>query len=81
MVYWHVEKKSVCIHSQLKSCSASEDAAMIERLMRHDTDPEIRRNSTPYSRSERQRAPPYSLRTDAATIHPDSVSSWLGPFN
>jgi TnpA family transposase len=46
MIYWHVEKKSVCIYSQLKSCSASEAAAMIEGLMRHDTDPEIRRNYT-----------------------------------
>jgi TnpA family transposase len=44
MIYWHVEKKSVCIYSQLKSCSASEAAAMIEGLMRHDADPEIRRN-------------------------------------
>ena len=44
MIYWHVERKSVCIYSQLKTCSASEAAAMIEGLMRHDTDPEIRRN-------------------------------------
>lgn len=44
MIYWHVEKKSVCIYSQLKSCSASEAAAMIEGLMRHDTDPEFKRN-------------------------------------
>ncbi len=30
MIYWHVERKSVCIYSQLKSCSASEAASMIE---------------------------------------------------
>ncbi|MCX4766964.1 Tn3 family transposase [Streptomyces sp. NBC_01275] len=30
MIYWHVEKKSLCVYSQLKSCSASEVAAMIE---------------------------------------------------
>ena len=30
MIYWHVERKSVCIYSQLKSCSSSEVAAMIE---------------------------------------------------
>ncbi|MGH3194972.1 MAG: Tn3 family transposase, partial [Streptosporangiaceae bacterium] len=35
MVYWHVEKKAACIYSQLKSCSSSEVAAMIEGLLRH----------------------------------------------
>jgi TnpA family transposase len=24
IIYWHVERKSVCVYSQLKSCSASE---------------------------------------------------------
>ena len=28
MIYWHVERKSVCIYSQLKSCSASSRAAL-----------------------------------------------------
>ncbi|MGO9788620.1 MAG: Tn3 family transposase, partial [Solirubrobacteraceae bacterium] len=46
MIYWHVERKSVCIYSQLKSCSASEVAAMIEGLMRHSTNVEIDRNYT-----------------------------------
>ena len=32
MIYWHVEKKANCIYSQLKRCSASEVAAMIEGL-------------------------------------------------
>ncbi|MCV5276291.1 transposase, partial [Escherichia coli] len=27
MIYWHVEKKSACIYSQLKTCSSSEVAA------------------------------------------------------
>lgn len=27
MIYWHVERKNVCIYSQLKSCSSSEVAA------------------------------------------------------
>ena len=31
MIYWHVEKKAVCIHSQLKRCSSSEVASMIKR--------------------------------------------------
>lgn len=37
MIYWHVEKKSTCIYSQLKTCSSSEVAAMIEGVLRHDT--------------------------------------------
>jgi TnpA family transposase len=36
MVYWHVEERSVCIYSQLKSCSSSEVAAMIEGVLRHE---------------------------------------------
>jgi len=44
MIYWHVEKKSTCIYSQLKSCSSSEVAAMIEGLLRHCTDAEIEKN-------------------------------------
>src|SRR5918995_994125 len=32
-----------------------------------------RYDAFPYSRSERQRVPPYSHRTDAAIIHPDSA--------
>jgi hypothetical protein len=28
MIYWHVEKKSTCIYSQLKTCSSSEVSAM-----------------------------------------------------
>lgn len=35
MIYWHVERKSVCIYSQLKTCSASGVAAMIEGVLRH----------------------------------------------
>ena len=41
MIYWHVERRSVCIHSQLKRCSSSEVAAMIEGVLRHDTEAEI----------------------------------------
>ncbi|WSY64894.1 Tn3 family transposase [Nocardia sp. NBC_00881] len=44
MIYWHVESRSVCIYSQLKSCSSSEVAAMIEGLLRHCTDTEIEAN-------------------------------------
>lgn len=35
MIYWHVERKSVCVYSQLKTCSSSEVAAMMEGLIRH----------------------------------------------
>ena len=38
MVYWHVERKAACIYSQLKTCSSSEVAAMIEGVLRHCTD-------------------------------------------
>ncbi|WP_277815431.1 Tn3 family transposase [Streptomyces sp. PRh5] len=44
MIYWHVERKNVCIYSQLKSCSSSGVAAMIEGLLRHCTDAEIESN-------------------------------------
>lgn len=46
MIYWHVEKKSLCVYSQLRSCSASEVAAMIEGVLRHCTDVEIDRQYT-----------------------------------
>jgi len=38
MIYWHVERKSVCIYSQLKRCSSSEVAAMIEGVLRHNSE-------------------------------------------
>lgn len=44
MVYWHVDKKSVCIYSQLKSCSSSEVASMIEGLLRHCTNMNVEKN-------------------------------------
>jgi TnpA family transposase len=44
MIYWHVERKSVAIYSQLKQCSASEVAAVIEGLMRHAADVDIDRD-------------------------------------
>ena len=44
MIYWHVERNSVCIYSQLKSCSASEVAAMIEGVLRYCTTAEIDRD-------------------------------------
>jgi hypothetical protein len=43
MIYWHVERKSACIYSQLKRCSSSEVAAMIEGVLRHDTEMDLER--------------------------------------
>ena len=44
MIYWHVEKKSTCVYSQLKSCSSSEVSAMIDGLLKHCTDMKIEKN-------------------------------------
>ena len=44
MIYWHVERKALCVYSQLKSCSSSEVAAMIEGLLRHETTADIDAN-------------------------------------
>jgi TnpA family transposase len=38
MIYWHVERGAVCLYSQLKSCSSSEVAAMMEGVLRHCTE-------------------------------------------
>ena len=48
MIYWHVERKSACVYSQLKTCSSSEVAAMMEGLIRHtaDVDSQITANYT-----------------------------------
>ena len=43
MIYWHVDKNSLCIHSQLKSPSSSEVASMIEGVVRHCTEMEVDR--------------------------------------
>jgi TnpA family transposase len=40
----HVEKKSTCIYSQLKTCSSSEVAAMIEGVLRHCTSMDVQKN-------------------------------------
>jgi len=44
LIYWHVERKSMAIHSQLISCTASEVAAMVEGAMRHGTTMEVEGN-------------------------------------
>lgn len=44
MIYWHTDRKSACIYSQVKSCLSSEVASMMEGVLRHCTDMEIDRN-------------------------------------
>jgi TnpA family transposase len=41
MIYWHVERKSTCIYSQLKRCSSSEVGAMIDGVLHHCTSMEV----------------------------------------
>lgn len=41
LIYWHVERKSMAIHSQLINCSASEVAAMVDGAMRHGTSMQV----------------------------------------
>jgi len=43
-VYWHVETNAVSIYSQLKNYSSSEAAAMIQGLIRHDTEMRVEKN-------------------------------------
>jgi len=44
MIYWHVDKKSLCIYSKRKTCSSSEVAAMIEGVLRHETEMTVEKN-------------------------------------
>jgi len=44
LIYWHIEKGSVVVHSQLIACSASEVAAMVEGVIRHGTSMNIEGN-------------------------------------
>ena len=44
MIYWHVEKNSTCIYSQLKTCSSSEVSAMINGVLKHCTNMEVKKN-------------------------------------
>jgi TnpA family transposase len=46
LIYWHVERKSVVVHSQLLNCTASEVAAMIDGAIHHGTEMDIKANYT-----------------------------------
>lgn len=41
MVYWHVDKKSLCVYSQIKTCASSEIVSMIEGIIHHATDAKV----------------------------------------
>jgi len=44
LIYWHIERKSMVIHSQLLSCTASEVAAMIQGAIHHGTEMDVKAN-------------------------------------
>jgi TnpA family transposase len=44
LVYWHVETNAVYIYSQLRNFAFSEVAAMIEGLIRHDTEMRVEKH-------------------------------------
>ena len=44
LIYWHIEERSMAVHSQLLSCSASEVHAMVEGAMRHGTSMNVEAN-------------------------------------
>ena len=46
LIYWHVERKSMVIHSQVINCTASEVAAMVEGAMHHGTGMDVEANYT-----------------------------------
>ena len=46
MAYWHVDKKALCIASQIMRCGASEIAAMLAGIIHHATDAKVDNHST-----------------------------------
>jgi TnpA family transposase len=44
MIYWHIDKKSSCIHSQLRRCTSSEVAAMMQGILHHCTNVKVKKN-------------------------------------
>lgn len=41
MIYWHLNDQYICVYSQLKSCTSSEVAAMLQGIIDQDTNMEI----------------------------------------
>ena len=44
LIYWHVQTDAICLYSQLRSFASSEVAAIIEGLIRHDTEMRVEKN-------------------------------------
>ena len=44
MIYWHVEKKAICIHAQLKNVSSPEVTAMISGVLNHCTEMSVEKS-------------------------------------
>jgi TnpA family transposase len=41
MIYWHVNSQHLCVHSQLKTCTSSEVASMLQGVISQETDMDI----------------------------------------
>ncbi|MHC0449744.1 MAG: Tn3 family transposase [Candidatus Lariskella arthropodorum] len=41
MIYWHVSDQYICVYSQLKSCTSSEVASMLQGIMDQETNMDI----------------------------------------
>ena len=41
MIYWHVSDQYICVYSQLKTCTSSEVAPMLQGIISQETDMEI----------------------------------------
>lgn len=46
MAYWHVDKKALCISSQIMRCGASEIAAMLSGIIHHASNAKVEQHST-----------------------------------
>ena len=46
MIYWHVNTQSICVHSELKTCSSSEVASMLQGVLSQETDMSIEEQYT-----------------------------------
>ena len=75
MIYWHVEKKAACIYSQLKRCSSSEVAAMIEGVLRHCTEMAIEQHYVDSHGQSEVRSPLPSATCLVSTCCPGSRPS------
>ena len=78
MIYWHVTRQSICIHSQLKTCSSSEVASMLQGVINHVTDMSIESQyADSHGKSEIGFALTYLLGFDLlpryATIGPQKI--------